>query len=463
MSRIKPRIAVNMVGVLILTVLTVGWVIINLVAPTVIDKPFAVTADFASSGGVFTNQEVTYRGVLIGKVGTLTLTDDGVEIELLIDPEWEDKIPSTVTARVQSKSAVGEQFVNLVPESEKVTEAAVSPPILPASAQGSTLSEDDEIPRSQTQLPVDFQKLLRTLDAVLGDVPPNKTRRLIHNLADGLGERGDEIKSILESLGTLSEAFASVAPEQQRLLDNATEAGDAFLDSKDEFVAAMKAVDDVLTGIGDEPQELKDLFVQNDRLARRGLAFIDRNGAQLHRGIKALNSFVDFQLDNIDAVEDSLTYVPAFLHAVEDSSIRWESPDGREFYRIRVGIVIDNQVDTWPCKYRLPNGYERFPHEREKRTPITLPPCRPQTTTESTFGSFVDALRVILAEEAARTPDDAGGGVEPPPLGGWLPAPPNEDPEPEPTPTVSPSEQPQPSPSSEDAETEDGSTDSAPG
>jgi virulence factor Mce-like protein len=439
MSRIKPRLAINLIGVLLLAILTVGWVVVNLVAPQVLNKPFEVTADFASSGGVFSNQEVTYRGVLIGKVGDLTLNDDGVDIELLIEPEWENEIPTAVTARVQSKSAVGEQFVNLVP----------------TGGASDMLSDGDEISRSQTRLPVDFQRLLRTLDAVLGDVPPGKTRRLIHNLAEGVGGRGDEIGSIIESLSTLSQAFASVAPEQQRLLDNATKTGSAFLESKDEFVAAMKASDDVLRGLGDEPQELKALFVQNDRLARRGMALIDRNGGKIHSGIKALNDFVDFQLEEVDAIQDSLTYVPAFLHAVEDSSIYWESPDGRKFYRIRVGVIVDNQVDTWPCKYKLPNSYHRFPHERDFRVPVTLPPCKRQTTTASaSTSSLIEALKILLAEEAGRDLRDGknGGGPGAPggPDRGWLP--PSEppgggpaEPEPEPSPTQEPSPSPSPS------------------
>ena len=46
----------------------------------------AGSADFAASGGVFTNQEVTYRGVLVGQVGEMTLGEDGVNVQLLIDP-----------------------------------------------------------------------------------------------------------------------------------------------------------------------------------------------------------------------------------------------------------------------------------------------------------------------------------------------------------------------------------------
>lgn len=444
--RIQPRIAINLVGVAALTVVTVGWVLITLVAPTIINKPFEVTVDFASSGGVFTNQEVTYRGVLVGKVGDMALNEDGVFIQLLIDPEWENKIPVNSIAKVQSKSAVGEQFVNLVP---------------PEVGSSEMLANDGEIPRSQTELPVDFQKLLRTLDAVLADIPPGETRNLVENLADGLEGRSDEIAIILESLGTLSETFASVAPEQQRLLDTSTQTGKAFLDSKDEFTDALKATDKVLAGLGDEPAELRRLFVQNDRVARRGLRLIARNGDDIKDGLDALADFVDYQLATRDVIDDSLDYVPPFLHAIEDASIPWRDPNGDEYYRIRAGLIVDNVESTWPCKYNLEPDYHRYPHERDEREPITFPELRcmpPPSTAASTDGSqdsFYEALRILLAEKAARgelPPDRVrdGGDVEYPT--GWLDPPDDDDPDPQPSPEPEPSPEPSQEPSPEPSE-----------
>ena len=448
--RIKPRLAANLVVVFLLTVVTVGWVMIRLVAPNIIDKPFKITADFASSGGVFTNQEVAYRGVLIGKVGSLELNDDGVTIELLIDSEWENKIPDDSQAKVQSKSAVGEQFVNLIPESGPSDE---------------TLGEGDVIPRSQTELPVDFQLLLRTLDAVLADVPPEATRNLIENLSDGLQGRAEEIAIILESLGTLSETFASVAPEQQRLLENSTKAGTAFLNSKEEFADALKATDEVLAGLGDEPGELRRLFVQNDRLARAGLRLIAKNGDDLQDGFDALGDFIDYQLSVTDVIDDGLDYVPDFLHAIENASIPWRDPNGYEYYRIRTGLIVDNVESTWPCKFDLPASYHRYPHERDDRIPTTVPDlqCRGSslTTTASDPSApnddFFEALRILLAEKAGRgelperlrTEDDVDypTGWLDPPAGGDPDPEPSTDPEPEPT--AEPSAEPSPEPSGE--------------
>lgn len=389
--KINGRLLANLITVLLLGVLTVGWVVFRLVGGGVLEERFAVTADFASTGGVFTNQEVTYRGVLVGKVGELALNDDGVDVTLDIEPEWKGKIPEDVLATVQSKSAVGEQFVNLTPVEGGSTE---------------TLADGDVIPRSRTDLPVDFQALLDTLDRVLDDVPPGKTRRLIQNLAGGIAGRGDEIATILRSLGTLSETFASVAPEQQRLLDSATRSGAAFLSTKDAFERAIEAADRVFAGLGDEPEELSRLLTTNDRLAREGIALLTRRGADLHAGITGLADLVDYQLREKREVLKSLEYTPQFLKAVEEASVPWRSPEGRRFYRIRVGLVYDNVEATWPCKYERPSDpevYERQAHLREARRVITDTNCveLEEDATMLAERSFLEAMDRYVAEDNA--------------------------------------------------------------
>src|SRR5256885_3309065 len=48
---------------------------------------YVVRAELPDSGGIFTNAEVTYRGVPIGRVGALRLTADGIEVDLRIRPD----------------------------------------------------------------------------------------------------------------------------------------------------------------------------------------------------------------------------------------------------------------------------------------------------------------------------------------------------------------------------------------
>jgi phospholipid/cholesterol/gamma-HCH transport system substrate-binding protein len=386
----KTRLMVNMIVVVLLGVVMVGWLVANVLGSGIVSDDWEVIADFEESGGVFTNQEVTYRGVLVGEVGELSLNEDGIDIELKIQEEWRDKIPSNVIANVQSKSAVGEQFVNLTPTGEP----------------GGVLQDGDRIARENTELPVDFQDLLGALDRVLRDIPPDAVANLTNNLAEGLGGRGNDLATILESLGDLSEAFAEAAPEQQRLLENAPIAGAEFLRTKEEFSAAIEAADEVFAGIGDEPEELAAFFRANDRFARRASSLFDRRADDLAAGIDGLSDLVDFQLEQRDSVIQGLQHIPEFLHAVEDASIPWQSPDGRTFYRLRVGLITDNRRSTWPCKYGLREDYERQPHVRDARPPVTSAKCEPEETEASR--AAVKALIAELRAWVREHPEETG-------------------------------------------------------
>lgn len=383
---VKTRLLVNLIAVALLAVVTVGWVLLQLVGIGIGGKPFVVTADFEDSGGVFTAQEVTYRGVVVGKVGELRLNEDGVDVELLIDPQWEGKIPSDSAASIRPKSAVGEQTVNITPRED--------------ASEEDSLEDGDEIARSDTSLPVDFQELLKSLDAVLADIPPATTARVISDMADGLGGREEELSTILGALSDLSDAFASVAEEQKSLLDNATTAGSEFLRTKDNFAAAIRAADEVFAGLGDEPEETRRFLAANDRLAREGIELLARSGDDLRAGISALADFTSFQLDEKDSVIQSLEYTPQFLKAIEEASVPWRSPDGRTFYRIRVGLVkADDRERFWPCKYVMPDRYERLPHERTERKVPTGTECvKEEIAEDATTRALIEAIEAYAAQ-----------------------------------------------------------------
>ena len=104
------------------------------------------TAHFADSGGIFAGGEVTYRGVSVGKVNKLVLTDEGVDVVLDIDNGY-DEIPADTLAVVGNRSAVGEQYVELQPQRDDG----------PYLHNGSVIDEQD------TRLPIATDTLLTHL------------------------------------------------------------------------------------------------------------------------------------------------------------------------------------------------------------------------------------------------------------------------------------------------------------
>lgn len=143
---------------------------------------YSVRVDLPSSGGLFTGSEVTYRGVHVGEVDDISLTSRGVRAELRIEKSVH--IPSDVTASVHNRSAVGEQYLDLVP----------------AGAPADTyLSDGSVIPASRTETPVPEEVLLTNLDAFVESVDRGDLRAVVQALGTGLDGAGADLQQILDS------------------------------------------------------------------------------------------------------------------------------------------------------------------------------------------------------------------------------------------------------------------------
>ncbi|WP_039947076.1 MlaD family protein, partial [Streptomyces sp. NRRL S-118] len=110
-TRLK-NLAFLLVGVLVLGFVAVRYADLGRYAG--LSDHYTVRVRLDATGGLFTHSDVTYRGVSVGRVGPIHLTDDGVEAELRID-ESAPPIPADLEAVVASLSAVGEQYIDLRP------------------------------------------------------------------------------------------------------------------------------------------------------------------------------------------------------------------------------------------------------------------------------------------------------------------------------------------------------------
>ncbi len=91
---------------------------------------YTVKVHLERAGELYRAGNVTYRGVEVGKVSKVQLTNSGVEAVLSLRSEFH--IPADLTAYVHSASAIGEQYVDLVPR----------------NGNGPLLKNGDIIPRS---------------------------------------------------------------------------------------------------------------------------------------------------------------------------------------------------------------------------------------------------------------------------------------------------------------------------
>ena len=253
-----------------------------------------VHVDLPDSGGIFTAAEVTYRGVTVGRVGDLRLTDNGVQADLRLDDCSRPKIPANTTAIVTDRSVIGEQYVNLVP----------------SSGSGPYLSEGETIPMSRTAVPVSAQQLLTNIDALINSVDVPALRTAISELGAAFANRGQDLGTLLDA----SHAFLTTAQQNlsqtlallrssATVLGTQLAEGDAlagFTHGLNLLSGQLKASDpDLRTLLDDGPA---DLDVVQD--------FIRGNGTDLGAMIANLAVTGETLVRHVDGLEQVLEFYP---------------------------------------------------------------------------------------------------------------------------------------------------------
>ncbi|NEW53155.1 MCE family protein [Nocardia cyriacigeorgica] len=151
------------------------------------------------TGGAYTDAEVTYRGVPVGRVGGLDLTDDGVLITLVIDAS-SPPIPSSARAVVANRSAIGEQYVDLQPDT-------VGEPYL----------RDGSIIDTVTT-PVPVEELIGSVDTLASTVDLTALSTTVTELGRALDGKGGDLRGLLDSLRTFTETFREALPQTVQLI-----------------------------------------------------------------------------------------------------------------------------------------------------------------------------------------------------------------------------------------------------
>jgi phospholipid/cholesterol/gamma-HCH transport system substrate-binding protein len=160
-----------------------------------IDDGCTVSADLPDSGGIFTNAEVTYRGVTVGEVGSLHLIAGGTRVDLTLKSCSSPKIPAGASATVADRSVVGEQYVDLKPSAGT------------KNGHGPYLADGAVIPMSRNHLPVATQTLLVDLDRLFSSVPLDAMRTTISELGTAFDHRGDDLGRLIDA----TDKFIAVA------------------------------------------------------------------------------------------------------------------------------------------------------------------------------------------------------------------------------------------------------------
>ncbi|HEX7354632.1 MAG TPA: MlaD family protein [Mycobacteriales bacterium] len=177
---------------------------------------YTIRMELTDSGGIYTNAPVTYRGVQVGRVGTLRLAPkenpNGVEADLRI--HHGTKIPIDTIAQVANLSAVGEQYVNLTPQSDD------GPYFRRDGKTRGVASATYTIPVSRTSIPISDAVLLRNLDNTVNSVNRKNLEIVISELGKAFNDAGPDLQTLIDSGNALLTSAQAALPQTLTLIND---------------------------------------------------------------------------------------------------------------------------------------------------------------------------------------------------------------------------------------------------
>jgi phospholipid/cholesterol/gamma-HCH transport system substrate-binding protein len=176
---------------------------------------YDVTVELPVGGGLYARGNVTYLGVQVGLVKDVRLTRGGVEAQLSLQSDT--KIPSDLDAQIHSQTAVGEQYVELVPR----------------NANSTPLKNGDVIPMERTSVAPDINELLDATNRGLKAIPGDNLKTVIDESYTAFNGLGPELSRLVRGSSSLAIDARNNLKDLTNLADNSAPLLDTQTDTSD--------------------------------------------------------------------------------------------------------------------------------------------------------------------------------------------------------------------------------------
>lgn len=301
---------------------------------------YTVKVEMPDSGGIFSNAEVSYRGVPVGRVGDMRVTKEGIEVDLALDSGG-PKIPASSELVVANRSAIGEQYVDFEP----------------TTTDGPYLKGGSVVPAAQTRRPVPMEELFNSVSDLMDTVPVDALRTTFVELGTAMSGRASQMDRLSDAINTIAEATHDDLPELLSLIGDSA----VVLGTQAEQSSAIQSfagdLDLITASLRDSDQDLRNLI---DTGTDASHEFGDLLAAQ-GDNLAAMLGDTNLITQAADDVWEGLHVLMAALPALGAAAPAIAPGDGS----IHMGIVLETGQPV-PCTDGYQDTYDILAQMREQ-------------------------------------------------------------------------------------------------
>jgi phospholipid/cholesterol/gamma-HCH transport system substrate-binding protein len=263
---------------------------------------YNVTVDLAQSGGLYETSVVTYRGTDVGQVKSVEVTATGVRAVLALRSGV--KVPSGVQASVHSRSAIGEQYIELTP--------------LPGNDGGHArqLRAGDIIPAGHVDVPVDIGHLLDMTNRALQAIPRDNLHTVIDETNKAVNGLGPELSRIVDGSTALAISGGHTVDPLAALIDQSPAVLNSQVQTSDSIARWADRTAAIMAQFKAQDAAVRDLLTQGTSGIEEARALLDRVSPALPVLFANLVSLGDIAVVYRHDIEQLLVLLPQGIAAM---------------------------------------------------------------------------------------------------------------------------------------------------
>lgn len=381
---ISRRVIINLSAFLAVAVVLIFFGVVNLLGNPLARRT-GFQAVFPDASGLSPNFDVTYDGVAVGSVDSVSLGPKGAVVKMSLDPG--QSVPDDVVASVDLENALGEQQVDLTP-----ARSGSAPP----------LRSGANIGVNPNGVPASVGELVAVATKLLDAIPPGDLNTVLQQLAVALNGRGQDLRTITQESDVFAREFLQYQDQFKALLTNAPPVLDAVADEGPQLQQALANTAVLLKVLAADRGDVANLITRGAVVTGDLQNVVGAelpNLACLTHDLSDLTANLD-QPVNLSDLNTTLLTNTWFFGAVEAVS-----PTGAAT-SLYAGDPARNTQEWLRTRLLLPPAQ---PTASQYSAPRSLPPTKPGAGCSTEFGSGVGP-----ATQANASPPGPGGYLDPP-------------------------------------------------
>jgi phospholipid/cholesterol/gamma-HCH transport system substrate-binding protein len=269
-----------------------------------------VTLELPATGGLYPFSNVTYRGVQVGKVTAVGLTQNGARATLSLASSA--KVPADLRAEVRSVSAIGEQYVDLRPRSD-------GPPYL---HNGSVIAMGD------ATIPQPIGPMLDKTSALINSIPKGKLSTLLDESFNAFNGAGYDFESLYDSSAKISGDLNGIADRAQTLTEDTGPLLDSQAGTADSIRLWARSLAGFTGQLSDNDPRVRTLLNKGPDALDEASRLLEQLKPTLPVLLANLTTIGQIGITYHASLEQVLVLLPPFTAAVQ-SFLGTKSPTGK--------------------------------------------------------------------------------------------------------------------------------------